>query len=84
MSQHDFEIANQGFPATRADLNNALQALASNSAGTSEPSTTYAYQFWYDDTNDLIKLRNSDNDAWITLAFFDQTNDEWEVRTGVV
>jgi len=84
MSQHDFEIANQGFPATRADLNNALQALASNSAGTSEPSTTYAYQFWYDDTNDLLKLRNSDNDAWITLAAFDQTNDEWEVRSAVI
>jgi len=84
MSQHDFEIANQGFPATRADLNNALQALASNSAGTSEPSTTYAYQFWYDDTNDLHKLRNSDNDAWITLAAFDQTNDEWEIRSAVI
>jgi len=84
MSQHDFEIANQGFPATRADLNNALQALASNSAGTSEPSTTYAYQFWYDDTNDLLKLRNSDNDAWITLAAFDQTNDEWEIRSAVI
>jgi len=31
-----------------------------------------------------LYLRNEDNDAWITLAFFDQTNDEWEVRTGVV
>jgi len=84
MSQHDFEIANQGFPATRADLNNALQALASVSAGTSEPSTTYAYQFWYDETNDLLKMRNSDNDAFITLAAFDQTNDEWEVRSAVI
>lgn len=84
MSQHDFNIANQGFPAFRSDLNNGLAALASNSAGTSEPSTTYAYQFWYDDTNDLLKLRNSDDDAWITLAFFDQTNDEWELRSAVI
>lgn len=84
MSQHDFNIANQGFAATRADLNNALSALASNSAGTSAPSTTYAYQFWYDDTNDLLKMRNSADDAWITLASFDQTADEWEVRTAVV
>jgi len=84
MSQHDFNIANQGFAATRADLNNALSALASNSAGASAPSTTYAYQFWYDDTNDLLKMRNSDDDAWITLASFDQTADEWEVRTAVV
>lgn len=84
MSQHDFNIANQGFPAFRSDLNSALGALASNSAGTSEPTTTYAYQFWYDDTNDLLKMRNSDDDAWITLAFFDQTNDEWEVRSAVI
>ena len=84
MSQNDFNIANQGFPATRADINSALQALASNSAGTAEPSTTYAYQFWYDETNELLKMRNSDNDAWITIAAFDQTNDEWEVRSAVV
>jgi len=84
MSQHDFNIANQGFPATRADINNAFQAIASNSAGLTEPSTTYAYQMWYDITNNLLKMRNADDDAWITLASFDQTNDEWEVRTAVV
>lgn len=77
MSQNDFNIANQGFPATRADINSALQALASNSAGATEPSTTYAYQLWYDEGTDLLKMRNGDNDAWITLAEFDQTNDEW-------
>jgi len=84
MSQNDFNIANQGFPATRADLNSALQALASNSAGATEPSTTYAYQLWYDSSTNLFKMRNADNDAWITLALFDQTADEWEVRTSAV
>ena len=29
MSQHDLDIANQGFPATRALLNLALKALGS-------------------------------------------------------
>ncbi len=77
MSQNDFNIANQGFPATRADINSALQALASNSAGATEPGTTYAYQLWYDTSANLFKMRNGDNDAWITLAEFDQTNDEW-------
>ena len=77
MSQHDFNIANQGFPATRADINSALQALASNSAGATEPGTTYAYQLWYEMGTNLFKMRNGDNDAWITLAEFDQTNDEW-------
>lgn len=84
MSQHDFEIANQGFPSFRSDLNSGLQALASNSAGATEPSTTYAYQMWYDSTANLLKMRNTDNDAWITLAYFDQTNDEWEVRSAVI
>jgi len=75
MSQHDFEIANQGFPSFRSDLNSALQALASLSAGTSAPSTTFAYQFWYDSTNQILKMRNGDDDAWISLVTFDQTND---------
>jgi len=73
MAQHDFNIANQGFPAFRADLNNALSAAVSLSAGATEPSTTFAYQLWYDETADVLKIRNDDNDAWITLFTFDQT-----------
>ena len=65
MSQNDFNIANQGFPSFRSDLNDALQALASNSSGATEPSTTYAGQFWYDSTNDVLKFRNEANSAWI-------------------
>ena len=30
MAQHDYVIANQGFPAFRADLNSALSAVVSN------------------------------------------------------
>ena len=83
MSQHDFNIANQGFPATRGDLNNALAALASSSSGTSEPSTTYAGQVWTDTTNNLLKFRNDANDGWITFAKLDQATNEWEVRSSV-
>ena len=68
MSQNDFTIANQGFPAFRSDLNSALQALASLSAGASAPTTTFAYQLWYDTTNDVLKIRNADDDAFITLS----------------
>jgi hypothetical protein len=75
MAQHDYNIANQGFPAFRADLNNALSAIVSNNSGATTPSTTYAYQFWYDQTADIWKMRNADNDAWISLASFDQAND---------
>jgi hypothetical protein len=75
MSQHDMNIANQGFPAFRADLNNALAALASTSAADTEPSTTFANQLWMDTANNILKVRNEDNDAWISLATFDQTTD---------
>lgn len=77
MSQNDFNLANQGFASMRADMNSAFQALASNSAGATEPSTTYPYQWWYDETTDILKVRNSDNDAWISFASFDQATDAW-------
>lgn len=75
MSQHDFIISNQGFPAFRSDLNDGLQALASLSSGASAPSTTYANQLWYDTTNDILKIRNEDNDAWISIVTLNQTTD---------
>ena len=75
MSQHDLIIDNQGFPAFRADLNNALQALGSTQSGTSAPSPTFANQLWYDTTNNQLKIRNEDNDAWITLLTLDQAAD---------
>jgi len=84
VSQHDFNIANQGFPAFRSDLNSALGALATLSSGDTEPSTIYSNQLWYDTANDLLKLRNEADDAWITLAYIDQTNDEWELRSAVM
>lgn len=75
MSQHDLTIANQGFPAFRADLNSALQALGSCQSGTSAPSPTFANQLWYDTTNNILKIRNEDNDAWISLLTLDQVAD---------
>jgi len=75
MATHDYVIANQGFPSFRSDLNSALQAIVSNNSNATSPSTTYAYQMWYEtDTNNWY-MRNADNDAWITLATFNQTND---------
>ena len=40
MATHDYNIANQGFPAFRSDLNNALSAIVSNNSNASAPSTT--------------------------------------------
>jgi hypothetical protein len=50
MAQHDYIISNQGFPATRADINNVLNSIATLNSGTSAPATQYAGQMWLDTT----------------------------------
>ncbi len=74
MSQNDFVIDNQTASAVRSDLNSAFQALASLSSGTSEPATKYANMLWYDTTNNILKMRNEANNAWVNLFYLDQTN----------
>lgn len=68
MAQADFNLENQSGASFRADLNNQLVALASHSSGASSPGTTYAYMFWADTTNDLLKIRNAANNNWITVG----------------
>lgn len=78
MAQHDLNIANQVPANLRADLNNALSAIATNHSGTSAPATTYANMWWYDTTNDLLKIRNEADTAWITVGELDQTSGVWK------
>lgn len=72
--QHSMNIANQAGASFRADLNNALQALAGSNSGAAAPATTYAYQFWADTTNGLLKQRNAANTAWITVGLLGAPN----------
>lgn len=67
MSQHDMDIANQAFAATRADINSALLALVSNNSGATAPATTFAYQWWADTTAGILKQRNAANSAWVSI-----------------
>lgn len=64
MSQNDFTLANQGFPSMRSDMNSAFQALASNNSGANAPTTTFAFQWWYDTTNSKLMIRNAANAGW--------------------
>jgi hypothetical protein len=73
MATHDYVIANGTGAAVRSDLNNALAAIVSNNSSSSEPGTTYAYQWWADTNANVLKLRNSSNDGWITLRELDGT-----------
>src|SRR3954471_5868021 len=85
MSQHDFDIVNASGLNVRTDLNLALKALASLSAGAVDPSATvgaggvaasYAYQLWVDTSggSPLLKIRNAANSAWITLGPVDSAS----------
>ena len=74
MAQHDYDIANQSGAAFRQDLNNCLDAIVSQNSGASEPSTTYAYQWWADSTTGLLKIRASDNASWVTVGTLASTN----------
>lgn len=65
MSQNDFSVANANGSTVRADINSALQALASLSGGSSAPSTTYANQWWFDTANDILKIRDEANANWV-------------------
>lgn len=68
MSQNDFTIANANGATVRSDMNSAFQALASNNAGSSAPSTTFATQWWHDTANDILKIRDEANANWVNVA----------------
>jgi hypothetical protein len=77
MSQHDYVIGNDTAANVRADINTALLAIASNNSGASAPATMYANQWWYDSTNDILKIRSEANDAWISVATLNQTSKQF-------
>lgn len=82
MTQHDFNIANASGAAVRADLNTALQAIAENNSGATEPATMFANQWWFDTANNLLKIRNAANTAWVTVA--EKNGNNWTpYRLGV-
>ena len=67
MAEHDYVIANQNGANTRSDLNNALAAIVSNNSKATAPTTTYAYMWWADTANDILKQRNGADSAWISI-----------------
>ena len=73
MATHDYVIDNASGSAVRTDLNNVLQAVLTNNSSSSAPSTTAAYMLWADTSNNILKMRNSANDAWIELFQLDGT-----------
>ena len=81
MAQNDMNIANQGFPAFRADLNDQLEALVTNSSGATAPATTFPHQWWLDTstTPSTLRQRNAANDAWIVVGLLNQSTNTFNL-----
>ena len=74
MAEHDFIIDNGTGAAVRADLNNVLQAIASNNSKSGALTTNYAFQ-WHVDTSDgNLKIRNAANNGYVTVGLVASTN----------
>ena len=74
MAQHDYDIANQSFPAFRTDLNNVLEAINTSNSGTSRPSGAVAGTIWLDITSATTPtLKYYDGADDISLATLDHT-----------
>jgi hypothetical protein len=73
MAQHsDYNIANQGFPAFRTDLNNVLTAINTLNSGTSRPASAVAGTIWLDTTSATTPtLKYYDGADDISLATID-------------
>ena len=67
MATHDYDLANQSGAAFRTDLNNALSAIATNNSNSSDPSTTFASQYFADTSASIMKLRNTSNNGFVNL-----------------
>lgn len=73
MAQADQSVANATFPTVRADINDNLAALFSQSSGNSAPAVTVAFQPWIDTSSSpaVWKVRNAANSGWITIGTLD-------------
>ena len=73
MAQSDQSVQNATFPSVRADINDNIAALFSQSSGNSAPSVTVAFQPWVDTSSNppVYKMRNGSNSAWITVGVLD-------------
>ena len=74
MAQHDYIIANQTASDARTDINNVLQAIATNNSGTDVPTSTFPNQWFYDTNDQLLKIRNSTTTTYLNVGYIHQTN----------
>jgi microcystin-dependent protein len=84
MATHDYIINNDTAANVRADINNALAAIRSSNLSATEPANLYAGLFWFDTTNDELKLRNEANDGWIVMGKFSGNANTSDTPSGAI
>ena len=79
MVQNTLEIQNQAANPARLDIEQAIQAVATNSSdatasptASTPPTTTYPNMWWYDTFTHLLNIRNEADTAWINVAYLNQ------------
>lgn len=68
MAQYDYVQDDVSGGLFLSELNDAWLAVASQNSGPTEPSPSYPFMPWPDTTNNLFKMRNAANNAWVTLG----------------
>jgi len=68
MAQNTWSLPNatDDFTDCRPDYNNAINNLATNHSGNSEPAVIHDRMWWYDEDDDIMKLENGAG-GWIEL-----------------
>ena len=84
MATHDYNIANDTGANVRTDLNDVFAAILSNNSSATAPTTTVAYMLWVDTNSNVIKLRNSADDGWITLPLSISADNTVDINGGTV
>tara|TARA_S200002703_G_C3597230_1_gene183459 strand:+ start:200 stop:523 length:324 start_codon:yes stop_codon:yes gene_type:complete len=85
MAQHDYVINNQGFPAFRSDLNNALDSVKTSNSGSTAPSTTAQGQIFVDTgtSGKIIIKFNYNGTAFSTIAEINTSSGVVTIPSGV-
>ena len=84
MATHDYVISNDTAANVRADINNALAAIRSSNLSATEPANLFAGLFWFDTTNDELKIRNEANDGWIVMGKFSGNTNTSDTPSGAI
>tara|TARA_R100001460_G_scaffold39466_2_gene74246 strand:+ start:803 stop:1906 length:1104 start_codon:yes stop_codon:yes gene_type:complete len=70
----DFNIENNTGAQVRQDINLVLEAIKTNSSGSSDPANPEAFMFYGDSSDNNIKIRNSQNNTFTTIGNVNETN----------